>query len=172
MKTCSRLNNYKYFLSLRSRKKRFYGSLSFSLKSVFLFLVEAVFLLRSEAPFFCPAFGGKCGFRFRASDRPDGRSVLRRSEVRTAVARSFRTASPTAKYCENMKQFPLSGKTSEFIPILQKSLHFLCMVHKRFNCKKSFTTAHLAFASRFSALFSHILSRSCKVCITGDKKRN
>ena len=73
---------------------------------------------------------------------------------------------------KNAKKKPLRAKTSEFIPILQKSLHFLCRLHNGFNCKKSFTNVYIAFASRFSALFFHILFRCCKVCITSDKKRN
>lgn len=162
MKTCLRLHNYKYSLSLRSRKKTF----------------TAPFLFRSKASsFFAPkrfsfgsAFGGKCGFR--ASDRPDGRSVLRRSEVRTAVARSFRTASPDREILRKYEAISSFGENFRIYSDFAKKFAFLCMMHKRFNCKKSFTTAHLAFASRFSALFSHILSRNCKVCITGDKKRN
>lgn len=73
---------------------------------------------------------------------------------------------------EKCQKKPLRAKTSEFIPILQKSLHFLCRLHNGFNCKKSFTNVYIAFASRFSALFFHILFRCCKVCITSDKKRN
>lgn len=73
---------------------------------------------------------------------------------------------------EKMPKKSVSGKNSEFIPILQKSLHFLCRLHNGFNCKKSFTNVHIAFASRFSAFFFHILFRCCKVCITSDKKRN
>lgn len=73
---------------------------------------------------------------------------------------------------EKMPKKSVSGKNSEFIPILQKSLHFLCRLHNGFNCKKSFTNVYIAFASRFSALFFHILFRCCKVCITSDKKRN
>lgn len=67
---------------------------------------------------------------------------------------------------------PLSGEPSVFMPVLQKSLHFLCIFYKGKNFKKNFTNIYIASATEFSGLFPHMLSTGCKVCITGDKKRN
>lgn len=65
---------------------------------------------------------------------------------------------------------PLSGEPSVFMPVLQKSLHFLCIFYKGKNFKKNFTNIYIASATEFSGLFPHMLSTGCKVCITGDKK--
>ena len=96
----------------------------------------------------------------------------RRSVRQPYAGRHIVSFDLSASNPEKCKKNPLRAKTSEFIPILQKSLHFLCRLHNGFNCKKSFTNVYIAFASRFSALFFHILFRCCKVCITSDKKRN
>lgn len=93
----------------------------------------------------------------------------------------FRLCSPSgaAPLLLSAHQIPKNAKKNRFgqkLPNLfrfcKKVCIFLCRLHNGFNCKKSFTNVYIAFASRFSALFFHILFRCCKVCITSDKKRN